>query len=316
MSRKTERLVNLTIALLATKRFLTKSEIFRTIDGYEGAPESKERMFERDKDDLRKLGIEIEVGSFDPLFEDEAGYRIKSESYQFQLRGLSGMDITLLSLAAKAWRGAALDSAALSVLIKLQAMGVASDLESIPELAPALDDGDQNLSLLITSLSSRQAVSFFYRSENLGIDKRSIAPYAVVSKYGHWYLVGQDLDKFEVRSFRLDRMTTEIIKIGKSAAYEIPTDFKAINHLDAPSIKESALLYLRDDRALSIRNRGFATSDAVAPPGWQAFKISFSDEDRFLEEILWFGDDVVVLSPQSMRGKAITLLEAGVKRYG
>jgi proteasome accessory factor B len=68
VSRKSERLVNLTIALLATKRYLTKSEIFRTLEGYEGTTETKERMFERDKDDLRKLGLDIEVGSFDPLF--------------------------------------------------------------------------------------------------------------------------------------------------------------------------------------------------------------------------------------------------------
>jgi proteasome accessory factor B len=74
VSRKIERLINLTIALLATKRYLTKSEIFSSVDGYEGSPETMERMFERDKDDLRSLGIEIEVGSFDPLFNDEAGY--------------------------------------------------------------------------------------------------------------------------------------------------------------------------------------------------------------------------------------------------
>jgi len=58
VSRKNERLVNLTIALLATKRYLTKNEIFRNIEGYEGNAEAKERMFERDKDDLRKLGIQ------------------------------------------------------------------------------------------------------------------------------------------------------------------------------------------------------------------------------------------------------------------
>jgi len=69
VSRKIERLINLTIALLATKRYLTKSEIFNSVEGYEGTPETKERMFERDKDDLRSLGIEIEVGSFDPLFK-------------------------------------------------------------------------------------------------------------------------------------------------------------------------------------------------------------------------------------------------------
>ena len=78
MSRKIERLINLTIALLATKRYLTKNEIFTSVEGYEGSPETRERMFERDKDDLRNLGIQIEVGGFDPAFDDEAGYRIKS----------------------------------------------------------------------------------------------------------------------------------------------------------------------------------------------------------------------------------------------
>ena len=86
MSRKIERLINLTIALLATKRYLTKSEIFSSVEGYEGSAETKERMFERDKDDLRSLGIDIEVGSFDPLFNDEAGYRIKQACIEIDLR--------------------------------------------------------------------------------------------------------------------------------------------------------------------------------------------------------------------------------------
>ena len=132
VSRKSERLVNLTIALLATKRYLTKSEIFRSIEGYEGNEESKERMFERDKDDLRTLGIEIEVGGLDPLFNDEAGYRIKPENYALDLGEISGTDIALLSLAAQAWNGAALDSGAHTALLKLKSMGIESDLAAIP----------------------------------------------------------------------------------------------------------------------------------------------------------------------------------------
>jgi len=72
-AQKTERLINLTLALLATKKYLTKSEIFSTVAGYTGSPETMERMFERDKDELRELGIEIEVGGLDPLFEDDQG---------------------------------------------------------------------------------------------------------------------------------------------------------------------------------------------------------------------------------------------------
>ena len=87
MSRKSERLVNLVIALLATRRSLTKNEIFRTIDGYDGSEESMERMFERDKDELRSLGIEIEVSGLDPLFDDELGYRIKPENFAMDSKG-------------------------------------------------------------------------------------------------------------------------------------------------------------------------------------------------------------------------------------
>ena len=56
-SAKTERLINLTMALLASRRFMSKSEIFRRVAGYNGTQETKERMFERDKDDLRTLEI-------------------------------------------------------------------------------------------------------------------------------------------------------------------------------------------------------------------------------------------------------------------
>ncbi len=105
MSRKSERLVNLTIALLATSRWLTKSEIYRTIDGYSGDLEAKERMFERDKEELRNLGIEIEVGSFDPLFEDEVGYRIRPEKYKIQISNLTEIQFSLISLATQLWKG-------------------------------------------------------------------------------------------------------------------------------------------------------------------------------------------------------------------
>lgn len=73
---KAERLVNLTMALLETRRPLSKDEIFTNVAGYSGTPEAMERMFERDKDDLRELNIEILVEAKDKYFDDEVGYRI------------------------------------------------------------------------------------------------------------------------------------------------------------------------------------------------------------------------------------------------
>ena len=316
MSRKTERLVNLTIALLATKRYLTKAEIFRTVDGYEGTPESKERMFERDKDDLRNLGIVIEVGTFDPLFEDESGYRIKPENYQFQLGDLDSRDIALLSIAAEAWRGAALDSSALGALVKLHAIGIETDSESIPDLAPAVLSKDANLAGAISAINSRTIITFAYLNESLKEESRVLEPYAVASKYGHWYLFGNDLDRKGLRSFRLDRISGLITTKGRAASYEIPSSFSVESHLHETSSHQSAELYLRTGRAIGLRNKSKEIADPDAPLDWHRVLISYQDQERLIEEVLWYGEDVVVIKPEVLRQSVITRLQSGVKRYG
>ena len=316
MSRKTERLVNLTIALLATKRYITKSEIFRTVDGYEGTAESKERMFERDKDDLRNLGIEIEVGSFDPLFEDEAGYRIKPESYQFQLGEVSSQEISLLSLAAEAWRGAALDGSALTALRKLHAIGIESDIESIPDLAPHANIRDKNLQVAISAITSRQKMKFKYLSEELSEQERHIAPYAVTSRYGHWYLYGLDLEKSAIRSFRLDRISGDINPDGKTGSFEVEKNFQLSSQAGNSDEARTGVLYLRAGRALALRSRSKTASTQSSVEGWDLVELNYRDRERFIEEILWYADDAVVLEPKDVRDEIINRLELGVKRYG
>lgn len=316
MSRKTERLVNLTIALLATKRYLTKSEIFRTVDGYEGSDDSKERMFERDKDDLRNLGIEIEVGSFDPLFEDESGYRIKPESYQFQLGEVNAQEITLLSLAAEAWRGASLGSSALSALNKLHAIGVESDSELLLGLAPAFVMEDENLEIAISAITSRSALSFTYLNEDLEPQSRALEPYAVTSRYGHWYIFGRDLDRDAVRIFRFDRISGVMKVQGKAASFEIPKDVDVRAAFSDSSDLRTAQIFLRDGRGLNLRSRARSLNDKKTPQGWQKFEINYRDHQRFVEEVLWYGSDLVVDSPHELRDEVIALLNSGVNNYG
>ena len=109
-AQKTERLINLTLALLATKRYLTKSEIFKAVAGYSGSAETMERMFERDKDELRSLGIAIEVKGIDPLFEDEQGYLIRSETFQLSENEFTKEELLYLTMAANLWHDSALGS--------------------------------------------------------------------------------------------------------------------------------------------------------------------------------------------------------------
>jgi proteasome accessory factor B len=316
VSRKTERLVNLTIALLATKRYLTKSEIFRTVDGYEGNEDSKERMFERDKDDLRNLGIEIEVGSFDPLFEDEAGYRIKPESYQFQLGEVNAEEITLLSLAAEAWRGASLGSSALTALNKLHAIGIESDTELLLGLAPAFVMEDENLEIAISAITSRTALSFTYLNEELEPQSRALEPFAVTSRYGHWYILGRDLDRDALRIFRLDRISGVLKVQGRPGSYEIPKDIDVSGAFSSSTDVRTAQIFMRDGRGLNLRNRANPVVDNETPIGWQKFEINYRDHQRFVEEVLWYGDDVVVETPRELRDEIIGHLKSGVASYG
>ncbi len=316
MSRKTERLVNLAIALLATKRYITKSEIFRTVDGYEGNDESKERMFERDKDDLRNLGIEIEVGTFDPLFEDESGYRIKPENYQFQLGKVNTQEITLLSLAAEAWRGESMGPSALSALNKLHAIGIESDSELLLDLAPSIVSKDENLAIAISAITSRTVLSFSYLNEDLQTQSRALEPFAVSSRYGHWYIFGNDLDKKSPRIFRLDRISGVLKLQGKSGAFQIPEKLDFSTAFSKSEELVTATLNLRDGRALNLRARGRQIAGNNTVTGWQEFIVEYLDNERFIEEILWYGDDVIVSEPEELRLEVITRLKEGVRRYG
>ena len=310
MSRKSERLVNLTIALLATKRYLTKSEIFRSIEGYDGSDESKERMFERDKDDLRSLGIEIEVGGLDPLFNDEAGYRIKPENYALDLGELTGVDIALLSLAAQAWNGQALDSAAHSALVKLHSIGIDSALDSIPTMTPRMSWSDTELATVIDAIASRTPICFSYADSDLVEQARELQTYAVASRDGFWYFAGFDSSKKAVRTFRFDRVVTEIETKGKSGSYEIPQDFQMFAQSQEMEISLQAILDVRKGKAFTLRKKALYVQDMGE---WDRVTLAFNDEISFVDSILWHLDDVFVIEPQSLRAKVIAALDSLVK---
>ena len=303
VSRKSERLVNLTIALLATKRYLTKSEIFRTVEGYEGAAEAMERMFERDKDDLRSLGIVIELGTFDPIFEDEAGYRITPSSYQLDLGELDGTDIALLSLAASAWSGAALERESTSALIKLASMGIDSDSEALSLLTPLVSGTDQNFTLVTEAIIRRSEIEFEYVSADLSRQVRRIAPYSMRGQSGSWYLVGLDREKNSLRTFRLDRIVSEVTVDKKENTFDIPD---LLPDRSADDIREVALLRIRKNRGHQFRSLG-----ALLESGdeWDEISLPIVDESWLLRTILWHRDDVIAIEPATLRKSVIDSLK-------
>lgn len=313
-SRKNERLINLTIALLATKRYLTKSEIFRTIEGYEGSVESKERMFERDKDDLRRIGIIIDVRGVDPGFEDEPGYRIHPETYSLNLGELNGAEVALLSLAAEAWRGAALGESAQSALVKLRSLGIASDFDALPNLSPKLNVTSVNFVPLTRAIADRIAVTFGYLSAQMQEETRTTNPYGLGSRQGHWYLVAFDKGRMDIRTFRLDRIIGNVELVSKKASFDADSNFDVLAFLD------STLFEKREIAEVSIRaGRGHALrSDALVISSDEEFdlcEVSYADEARFIDSILWHGDDAIVHSPTHVREKIVSHLQSLVDTH-
>lgn len=313
VSRKSERLVSLTIALLATKRYLTKSEIFNAIEGYEGEPDAKERMFERDKEDLRNLGIVIEVGSFDPLFEDEAGYRIKVDGYQLEISDLTPTQLGLISLASKAWEESVLDGTSLSALVKLKSLGVESDLDGLPHISPRLIAIDPNVAGIVDAISQKQVISFTYIQEDLSHKVRVIEPYGTGTKNGYWYVAGKDLDKKELRVFRLDRVHGEISPQGKSQSFSIPADFQMQPLLASQTKSQRATLEIRRGKAFELMNRAEEISEGEE---WNRVVLTFNEVDDLVRDVLWYLDDVKILAPDIARTRIIQALDEVIAHHG
>lgn len=313
-SRRTERLVNLTMALLATRRYLTKAEIFRSVEGYEGTDDSKERMFERDKDALRTLGIIIDVRGVDPTFEDEPGYRILPETYSLHLAELTGSDVALLSMAAEAWRGAALNESAQSALLKLKSMGIESDFDAIPMLTPRLSIVSENFQPLSRAILERRAISFTYLADDLSTTFRTINPYGLGSRRGNWYFVGFDLAKLAPRTFRLDRIQGKLEVDGKSETFAVDPDFDVLTFLDSNLFDQQHLaqMLVRRTKGWTLRRDARLIDE---DDEFHNIEVTYSNRQLLIDQILWHGDDVVVTAPTDLRQEIIERLETLVSTH-
>lgn len=301
-SQKTERLINLTLALLASKRYLSKAEILRNIPGYEGSPETKERMFERDKDDLRSLGIQIDVNNSDPLFEDEQGYLIKSDSFQFAENEFTKEELLLLTMAANLWHDSAVEIDSQNALLKIQSLSgpVENDMTTTPTLR--ITEDWQLLVSIFTAVQNKQILEFSYRGK-----KRQVNPYGLYSSNGFWYLIAFEINV--IKSFKLVRIEGEVDLIGEKDAFEKPDNFNVGNFLkeESNSVSLVSKLQVRKGAALSLRNK-FTVKDLDSE--WDLMDIPYTNEQELLEMVLWHGTDLKLIEPAALRQLLVANLES------
>jgi proteasome accessory factor B len=303
-AEKTERLINLTLGLLATKRYLTKNEIFRTIAGYSGTMESMERMFERDKDELRGAGIEIEVGGLDPLFEDEQGYLIRSGSIQIQPDDFTKQELMLMVMSANYWINSNLTESAKHALLKISSLDAAAVAQidgGNKIISPNLPDHSASqIQLLIQGISERIYVKFSYRGS-----MREIAPIKLENLQGFWYLTG--LEGNLLKRFKVIRFETSVELSGRAGAFDIMNSSLSEKLTeDVLSQKIRLIAKIRIGKCNNLRRIGDVVPLDLE---WDKCEIEVADQEMILREILWNGDDIQVLEPENVREIVLARLE-------
>ena len=292
---KSERLINLTLALLSAKRYLRKQEIFSVVEGYSGSFESMDRMFERDKADLRNLGIEIEVGEIDPLFEDEPGYRIRESDYYLNLPQLSPSELALIAMASEMWRSEGKNSEVQSFITKMHSMGIPIDHEVQQPINFQLRSLPRYFESIQNALTESRILKFQYRQDP---KIRVIEPYRLFVWQGSWYLIGQDVNISEIRTFKLDRIK-KLVEIGKEdSQFQVPRDFKVIDHLPNEVEMEKVLIRVNKGEANLIRSMGIIVNSNEKS---DEIEITFNSRSAILKAILWHGSSVEILSPPDLR---------------
>src|SRR4051794_20105900 len=211
-SDKLERLLNLTAALLETSRPLTAVEIAAKVPGYPTDKVAFHRAFERDKEDLREMGVPLTVVEIVKDALPEHAYRIPKDQYYLRDPGLEPDEVAALHLAASAIRLDGIQGGG-----ALWKLGGVPDAEQPDELHLAAIPADERVVTLFTAVAERRPVTFTYRDE-----ERTVDPYRLDFQRGRWYVSGYDHSRGEERNFRLDRVSGSV-NAGPAKSFERPS---------------------------------------------------------------------------------------------
>jgi proteasome accessory factor B len=321
---KVERLTNLVIALLSTRGFLTAERIRANVIGYQNSTdEAFSRMFERDKSELRDLGIPLETGRVS-TFDPTEGYRIKQQAYALPEIDLTADEAAAVAVATKLWESPERITAAQNAVIKLRAAGI--DVDPAGEVAISTGAGprglrgsEEALGEVLSAVEVGQAVRFRHRPNPAEpYVWRTVEPWGVVTSRGRWYLVGHDRDRAATRVFRLSRVV-DVEAVGSRGEVHRPdgVDLSAVVERAIGEVAGEvsgggrAKLWVADDRATALRQAGRVIGRRrVGERDGDVIEVELGTVDWLAREVAGYGADALVLDPASLRHDVIARLTA------
>ena len=319
-ARRAERLVNLVICLLSTRQFLTAERIRSAVPGYgpgDGSAPGEEafkRMFERDKTELRDLGVPLETGR-NGWADTEDGYRIARRDYELPDIDLTADEAAAVGLAARLWQSAGLSQAAHGALQKLRAAGIDVDSQAAPGIEPRVEASDPAFQPCLDAVRAARPIRFDYRRPGArDTEARQVEPWGVVSWHGRWYLVGHDRVRRATRCFRLSRILGDVAPAGRPDTVTIPDgiDLTAIVSDSVPPTSRTAVVLIRPGRAQGLRRT--ATSTGAGTAEGDEFEVSYGDPEALADRLVGFGSAVLALRPPEVRDAVMDRLRRLVAR--
>ena len=302
-----ERLFSLVLALLASENGLTKTEILSSVQGYRqlfthaGDNANLERKFERDKDDIRELGVPLETvqSPGDPGNNQNLRYRIPRGDYELPTDiAFSPEETTLLNLAAMVWREGSLSTESRRALLKLRSLGVTAD-EPVLGYAPRLRVRDVAFDPLNAALGRGAYVRFSYLKPGEAEARvRTVAPLALVQHQGRWHLSAEEEGTGIRKTFLLRRIVSRIATTGKTfPAPHADESARALRELEEVWNAHTAVVDVEpgSDAETRLRKRRGTVAAGTA------LHLHFSDINIFADELAGFGPEVLVVSPPELR---------------
>lgn len=315
-SARAERLVNLVLCLLSTRQFLSAERIRSIVPGYADASNDEAffRMFERDKNELRELGVPLESGRH--LIDTADGYRIARQDYELGEIDLESDEAAAVALAARLWDSPELAGPAHGALLKLRAAGVEVD-EDQGRVQPRVRGGEPGFAPLLAAVQAGRAVTFDHRRGGPGgeVARRIIEPWGVVSWRGRWYVVGYDRDRAAPRAFRVSRIVGEVRAIGPSGAVTVPADVDLMamvrRGVEPQPVIGTARVWVAEGRAHGLRRLGRVIGPRVhAGHAGDELELDLRSLDTVARWLAGHGPDIAVLGPPALIDRVRTSWEA------
>lgn len=304
MKNVLERLLNLLACLLTAERPVPAEEIRYTVAGYEDkTDEAFHRMFERDKDLLREMGIPLELRPTD-IWEVEFGYVLPPDEYQLEDPGLTDEERTALWLAAQIVRLGGQPQGPEAIL-KLGGIPFSGGGEP---LAAHLGLDSAHLPTAFEAVADRSVLEFSYRDR-----ARRLNPYGLIHQRGHWYVVG-DVAGQGVKAFRIDK-ASDLVIASSPGAFVRPPGFRVADALphapwEAGEGDTSAEVHFDADVAWwAQRQLPPNAAREVHEDGSITARLDVANEDAFIGWILAFEEKAEVLGPEDLRRKLVQRVE-------